>query len=384
MTSDRLTRAASAAEQLSAALWEVLRQHAESGNAREAEALARRVIEISESFSAIAAADLAPPDARSHVRDASRVSSAPSPEAEHPAPPTDQDKPEPRSPERGEGVVRLGLVEPLERRHEDDPQPEPPQQSQADTPTSEPDPRFERERTAFAEEPPAREPRQYGWDAQEPRSGELDQDGGHTDDTAPFAGPARAQPAHSDEWRPAGSDTPSVALVDEYDSTQIEVTDARGGGYAPVGAAIERRLQRHAADRMPFSVLLVEVLDVERLRALRSNDEVLREIWAVESAVAEQLRPADTLLREIDGRWWLVAPDTDAVAARQLAERLASAARRFSHRGAPLRVAVGIAVCPDHGLDPTALIGHADVDLYAAQAAGRSIGGGFDDEPRPA
>jgi GGDEF domain-containing protein len=34
-------------------------------------------------------------------------------------------------------------------------------------------------------------------------------------------------------------------------------------------------------------------------------------------------------------------------------------------------VAVGIAVCPDHGVQASELAAHADVALYAARAAGR-------------
>jgi GGDEF domain-containing protein len=177
-----------------------------------------------------------------------------------------------------------------------------------------------------------------------------------------------------------------VALVDEQeDATEaIEIKDVRSGAHPPVTVAIQRRLERFSDDRTPFTVLLVEVLDAERLRTLRASGDLLRELWAIESAIAEQLRPADTLLREIDGRWWLIAPNTDSFSARELAERLASAARRFAHRGTPLGVVVGIAVCPEHGLDAATLIGHADIDLYAAQAAGRSVGGFDDGEDRSA
>ncbi|MHB1808501.1 MAG: diguanylate cyclase domain-containing protein [Solirubrobacteraceae bacterium] len=291
MTGDRLQRAASAAEQLSGALWELLSEQAAAGNAQEAQALCRRVIDVCESFGAIALA------AGTGTGTGTGAGSAAPPRMVVAAavPPAGEESP--REPVRARG-------------------PEPA------APTREPDLRF-------------------------------------------------AAPA---------------TLVDEYEggSEPIAVTDVRTGGHPPVAAAIERRLQRHALDGAPFSVLLVEVLDVERLQALRPAGDVLREISAVESAIAEQLRPADTLLREIDGRWWLIAPETDAPAARQLAERLAATARRFAHRGAPLRVVIGVAVCPEHGLDAQTLIGHADVDLYAAQAAGQSIGGGFDDEPRSA
>jgi GGDEF domain-containing protein len=365
MNRDRLSRAATAAEQLSSALWEVLREQADSGDASAAEALARRLIEVCESFGAVAAAGgvadsagRAPGADERAGRDRSAVSPGERSERVSRERGADgesygaedvprgevrfEDRYDEFDPSRlegsSEGVVQLGLVEPIERREPDSQGPD------------------------------------VGSDF-----GPHGSDIGEHDDLDPLRAP------RGDQVPPFAA-IPTAALVDEYedDSTPIAVKDVRASGHPPVTAAVQRRLERHALDGAPFSVLLVEVLDVERLQALRSGGEVLREIWGVESAIAEQLRPADTLLREIDGRWWLIAPDTDALAALQLAERLAATARRFAHRGAPLRVVIGIAVCPDHGLDAATLIGHADVDLYAAQAAGRSIGGGFEDEPRPA
>ncbi|MHB1537380.1 MAG: diguanylate cyclase domain-containing protein [Solirubrobacteraceae bacterium] len=319
MTSDRLARAASAAEQLSASLWEVVCERAEAGDAQRAESLSRRVLEVCESFRAVATAG---------GDDAARAGG-----------------------ERFEGERAGG------ERFEDE-------RAGGE--------RFEDERAGgerFEDE------RAGGERFEDERAGGERFDG----ERLRRAGSVPAE-AGETERRLA-----SAALVDEVElSQQIELEDLRAGGGPPVSAALERRLERHAQDGVPFALLLVEVLDVERLRALSSNEDVLREIWAVESAIAEQLRPADTLLREIDGRWWLMAPDTGADAAMRLAERLTTAARRFAHRGAPLRVVIGMAVCPDDGLDVATLVGHADVDLYAAQAAGRSIGGGLDDGPRSA
>ncbi len=99
----------------------------------------------------------------------------------------------------------------------------------------------------------------------------------------------------------------------------------------------------------------------------------------VQGALARELRPEDSLTCERPGRYWLLTPQTDGVAARRLAEQLASAARSSaSRRGTPLEVAVGIAVCPEDGRQASELAAHADVDLYAARAAGRSSIGELD------
>lgn len=172
------------------------------------------------------------------------------------------------------------------------------------------------------------------------------------------------------------SDAPAL-IVDEQSealsATPIAIRDARQSpdGATPWGTVVQRRLDRHLVDRECFAVLLVELLDAERLRMAQSPSDASRQIRDVEAAMVAKLRPADALVRETDGRYWLIAPDTDAAAARALAGAMATAARRSaSHRGAPLGVAIGIALCPEHGIEAASLLGHAEVDLYAAEAGG--------------
>jgi GGDEF domain-containing protein len=158
---------------------------------------------------------------------------------------------------------------------------------------------------------------------------------------------------------------------------EIEIRDERSAeGPAAWIDSIGRRLERHEQDRAPFAVLLVELVDLERLRHAEPAEELSRLTGQVEDALAHVLRPADSLTRERVGRYWLLAPQTDGSGARVLLERLARAVRSAaSHRGTPLEVAVGVAVCPEDGLRASELAARADVGLYAARAAGRpSIG----------
>lgn len=148
---------------------------------------------------------------------------------------------------------------------------------------------------------------------------------------------------------------------------------ASEGPTAWVGS-IGRRLERYGADRLPFAVLLIEVADIDRLRQAGASEEMAELIAAVEGALSGELRPADALTRETGGRYWLITPDTDPAGAALLAERLARAvASGASHRGVPLAVTIGSAVCPDDGTDAAALAARADVGLYAARAAGRTF-----------
>jgi GGDEF domain-containing protein len=157
----------------------------------------------------------------------------------------------------------------------------------------------------------------------------------------------------------------------------IQIHDTREEAPAHPSAwthSIGRRLERYGEDHLPFAVLLIEVLDIDRLAHAEPRDELARLTTQVERAVGAELRPADVLTHEARGRYWLVTPETDAPGARRLAERLARAVRLAAqHRGVPLEVAIGISVCPEDGQDAAALAAHADVGVYAARAAGRSI-----------
>lgn len=138
--------------------------------------------------------------------------------------------------------------------------------------------------------------------------------------------------------------------------------------------AVEWRIKRHEQDGSPFALLAVEVDNVQRLLAA-DEGEVGGLLGDLERALAAELRPADQLLRDEQGRYWVTAPDTGPTVARLLAERLAESAQNAaSHRGVPLRVSIGVASCPEDGVDGDELADRADRGLFAARAAGTTVG----------
>lgn len=146
---------------------------------------------------------------------------------------------------------------------------------------------------------------------------------------------------------------------------------AEAGSYEP---AVERRLERHAHDGSPFALLAIEADGLERLLAAQHEDEVDLLLEALERALAAELRPADQLLRDQPGRYWVTAPDTGPAVGRLLAERLAEAATAAAaHRGAPLTVSIGVATCPEDGEDAETLSGNADRAMFQARAAGTPV-----------
>jgi GGDEF domain-containing protein len=136
--------------------------------------------------------------------------------------------------------------------------------------------------------------------------------------------------------------------------------------------ALERGLERQDRDGTPFAALVIEADGVDRLLQVETGREVAGVIEGVGRAISGELGPEDLLLSEGLGRYWLVAPDTDAEGARLLADHVAQAVRATaSHRGAPLTVSIGMVVAPDDGTGVTPLAQEAEERLYAARAAGR-------------
>lgn len=149
------------------------------------------------------------------------------------------------------------------------------------------------------------------------------------------------------------------------------VPDAQRVERDPWLRPVDFALARHARDGTPFSVLLADLDEVERLVAAEVGRELADAVEQVERAIRAQLRGEDALVRERIGRYWIVAAGLPRAPARDFAHRIADAvAASASLHGAPLTVSVGLAVCPDDGVDADSLAAHADEGVFAARAAG--------------
>jgi hypothetical protein len=199
----------------------------------------------------------------------------------------------------------------------------------------------------------------------------------------------RTEPPRPGARRPGAAAEP--ARVRDERRQEIEIHDARaGGGPAAWIGSIARQLERMREDGLPFAILLVEPLDLERLRPGAPPAEVLRLAEELEDALAVTLREtperegaapppsrggapwSGSLTRERPGRYWLLVAQTGRPGAERLAARLTRAvAAVVEYGGAPLEVVIGIAVCPDDGTQAPALAAHADIGLYAARSARR-------------
>jgi GGDEF domain-containing protein len=181
---------------------------------------------------------------------------------------------------------------------------------------------------------------------------------------APPTGVAGA-PDDAAMYAPA-RDAPTVTRLRKVDASWEAAHEAG----PPWLAAIARRLERREQDGLPFAVFVVEVDDLDRLLASQTGREVALALETAERGLTAELAPADLVVRERLGRWWLTSPDRDPGAARDLGTRVATAIARAQLGGAPLAASVGVAVCPDDGESLDALAGRADEGMFAARAAG--------------
>ena len=334
---ERLARAARAAQQLCDALWEALHEELRDPSAERIRELSGRLAEVSSTIAMLAVAAPRAPDTPAASPAAMGWSAAPRTVAPSATAPTAAAPPSvppaagpstPAAPPAGPPTAPPGAP-PVERRTP--PVPSGPEPSRPDPPP------------LIALQPLPTRAGEYTFTKL------VDEQ----DDAAPPEPLASVQP-----------------IAPEIEIRDVRREEGPSAWVSSVGAL----LARHAQDGLPFAVLLVEIVDVARLERSETPHDLHSLVAQVESAVSRAMRATDHLSRETLGRYWLVAPETNGTGARMLAERLARLVRTSaSHRGVPMEVAIGIAVCPEDGTEAPALAARADLGVYSARATGRSI-----------
>lgn len=319
-STERLSRAARAAQQLCEVLWEAMHEELSRDHAARARALSERLAEVSSTVAMLAGA----------VPSNATVDAAP----------IDTAAPPPQG-STADGSSGAPLVE---RRTPPAP--------------SRPDPRGAEVRTPdlrLASHHPSDVEGSVAFQSTTTRTGEY----------------TFTRLVDEQEPLPAAEKLASVEPI----QPEIAIHDVRREeGPSAWVSSVGRLLSRHSEDGLPFAVLLVEIVDVAHLERSSTPHDMHSLVAQVEGAIGRAMRATDHLSRETLGRYWLVAPETNGTGARMLAERLARLVRTSAtHRGVPLEVAIGIAVCPDDGTEAPALAARADLGVYSARATGRSV-----------
>jgi diguanylate cyclase (GGDEF)-like protein len=139
---------------------------------------------------------------------------------------------------------------------------------------------------------------------------------------------------------------------------------------------LQRAVHQAVRARQPLTVVM---LDIDRFKRFNdtcghdAGDTLLRELGRLLQAL---FRGGDVACRYGGEEFLLVLPGASLADARDRAEQLRESVKqllrpRATGSGEPVTVSLGVAVAPEHGTTPAALIAAADAALYRAKAAGR-------------
>ena len=161
------------------------------------------------------------------------------------------------------------------------------------------------------------------------------------------------------------------------EAQRLSITDGLTGlrNYRFFQQAINRETERAVRFGRPMGLLM---LDLDHFKSVNDThghqvgDAVLVE---VADRVRAEVREVDLVARYGGEEFAVVLPETDRSGAEHIAERICERIRgRPLHASGvdlALTVSIGVAVLPDDGTSPSALVRAADDALYAAKAAGR-------------
>jgi diguanylate cyclase (GGDEF)-like protein len=135
---------------------------------------------------------------------------------------------------------------------------------------------------------------------------------------------------------------------------------------------LRAELARTSRGRGPVAVLMLDVDDFKRVNDIHGHATGDQALVRVAELLASTVRDSDVACRLGGEEFGVVMPDGDMEAATSLAHRFRDllAATVLDHVGY-LSVSTGIAVAPDHAMNPRELTACAEAAMMAAKASGK-------------
>ncbi|MGH8860023.1 MAG: putative bifunctional diguanylate cyclase/phosphodiesterase [Jatrophihabitantaceae bacterium] len=135
---------------------------------------------------------------------------------------------------------------------------------------------------------------------------------------------------------------------------------------------LEEALAHHRRDGIAFGLMLIDMNDFKRVNDTLGHQVGDTLLIHFASRLRERVRPEDFVARLGGDEFAIIVNNTDEAEARAVAERVrVSIAGAIDLGGLALEAesSVGIAMCPDHGMDSTTLLRRADVAMYSAKSS---------------
>ncbi len=125
----------------------------------------------------------------------------------------------------------------------------------------------------------------------------------------------------------------------------------------------------------PFSLMVVEVEGLARIKAAYGEEAGDQMLAAVTDVIGGQLRSTDRSFRLDDDEFCVLFPQQGPLPTLTLAESVASLIDDSQATNGPrIEINVGIASCPEHGNDAETLLAAAEEAAFAARAKGERVG----------
>lgn len=145
----------------------------------------------------------------------------------------------------------------------------------------------------------------------------------------------------------------------------LAVSDPLTGlaNYRQLVEALETEIKRFGRNERPFVVLLLDLDGLKRINDAHGHLTGSRALCRLADMLRLYSREMDTAARYGGDEFVLILPETDAEAARLVAQRIS---KRLAEDGEipQISVSIGTAVYPDDGETVNEMLGAADRDLY--------------------
>jgi diguanylate cyclase (GGDEF)-like protein len=148
------------------------------------------------------------------------------------------------------------------------------------------------------------------------------------------------------------------------------------GNYRALHERLAEEISRHRRRSREFALVLLDLDGFKQINEEHGHLEGDRLLAEIGTALQEEVRREDSVFRQGGDEFAVIVPETGTEEAEEVATRLCN---RVRHRGfgsdgsRPVSAAAGIALFPADGLSGEELLGHADLDLFAAKRERRAV-----------